>query len=58
MIMMMEYAVYKVIEVFCDMDTDGGGWTTIQRRVNGSVDFNRPWVDYKNGKRSKILLLE
>ena len=36
-------------EVFCDMTQDGGGWTTIQRRIDGSVDFAKDWVDYKNG---------
>ncbi|XP_035694385.1 angiopoietin-related protein 6-like [Branchiostoma floridae] len=35
--------------VFCDMDTDGGGWTVIQRRINGSIKFFRPWKDYKEG---------
>ena len=29
--------------------TDGGGWIVIQRRINGSVDFNRSWYDYEHG---------
>ena len=34
----------------CDMDTDGGGWMVIQRRVpGGRVKFTRKWEDYENG---------
>ncbi|CAF1509837.1 unnamed protein product [Rotaria sp. Silwood1] len=25
------------------------GWTVIQRRINGTIDFYRGWNDYKNG---------
>ncbi|XP_078578185.1 fibrinogen-like protein 1 [Branchiostoma floridae x Branchiostoma japonicum] len=37
------------ISVYCDQDTDGGGWTVIQRRFDGTIHFDRPYGDYRNG---------
>lgn len=36
-------------QVFCDMETSGGGWTIIQRRKSGLVSFYRDWKQYKQG---------
>ncbi|XP_013779342.2 techylectin-5B-like [Limulus polyphemus] len=39
------------VQVFCDMVTEGGGWTVIQRRddIEPRQDFNLPWTSYKYG---------
>ncbi|VDI70644.1 Hypothetical predicted protein [Mytilus galloprovincialis] len=49
--------VYKIypdksggVKAYCDMAPEtGGGWTVIQRRYDGSVNFQRTWAEYENG---------
>ncbi|CAK8677445.1 unnamed protein product [Clavelina lepadiformis] len=42
---------FQFTYVYCDMDivSTKKGWTTIQRRTNGEVNFNRGWDDYVRG---------
>ncbi|XP_015425341.1 PREDICTED: LOW QUALITY PROTEIN: tenascin-X, partial [Myotis davidii] len=39
----------RPLDVFCDMETDGGGWLVFQRRMDGRTDFWRDWEDYAHG---------
>jgi len=34
---------------YCDTINGGGGWLVVQRRQDGSVDFNRTWEEYEDG---------
>lgn len=40
---------FSTSTAFCDMETDGGGWTTIIRRTWSSLTFNRPYYEYEEG---------
>ena len=40
---------FSEINVFCDQTSHGGGFTTVLRRQDGSVNFQRTWNDYKSG---------
>ncbi|KAF3858872.1 hypothetical protein F7725_012073 [Dissostichus mawsoni] len=48
------YTIYPIgstsaVQVYCDMDSLDGRWTVFQRRMDGSVNFYRPWDHYKTG---------
>ena len=50
----------KAFDVWCDLQ--GSGWTVFQRRMDGSVSFNKSWDSYVDGfgglKREHWLGLE
>ncbi|XP_055452490.1 fibrinogen gamma chain isoform X1 [Psammomys obesus] len=35
--------------VYCEIDSSGNGWTVLQKRTDGSLDFKKNWVQYKEG---------
>ncbi|XP_062235274.1 microfibril-associated glycoprotein 4-like isoform X1 [Platichthys flesus] len=48
------YSIYPTgeklrVEVYCQMSPDQPAWTVIQTRKDGTVNFYRPWIQYKVG---------
>ena len=37
------------VDAYCDTSNGGGGWLVVQRRQDGSVNFNRTWLEYEIG---------
>lgn len=37
----------RLIQAWCEHGLDNGGWTVLQRRRDGSVNFFRNWENYK-----------
>ena len=36
-------------DIYCDQKTVSGGWTVLQKRLDGSVASYHRWKAYKNG---------
>ncbi|CAC5378486.1 Ryncolin-4,Angiopoietin-related protein 1,Ficolin-3,Ficolin-2,Ryncolin-1,Tenascin-R,Fibrinogen-likeprotein 1,Angiopoietin-1,Tenascin-X,Fibrinogen C domain-containing protein 1-A,Fibrinogen C domain-containing protein 1,Fibrinogen gamma chain,Angiopoietin-related protein 2,Angiopoietin-2,Microfibril-associated glycoprotein 4,Fibrinogen alpha chain,Ficolin-1-A,Ficolin-1,Fibrinogen C domain-containing protein 1-B,Angiopoietin-4 [Mytilus coruscus] len=39
----------RILNLYCDLETANGGWTVIQRRMDGSTNFTRTWNLYSGG---------
>ncbi|CAN0439868.1 unnamed protein product [Lampetra planeri] len=39
----------RLLTVYCEQDKDGGGWTLVQQRQDGSLNFNRSFSAYQEG---------
>ena len=43
----LKTGTYSTAAAFCDMETDGGGWTVVMRR--STLDFDRYYREYEDG---------
>lgn len=50
--------LFLFCQVFCNMDLSGGGWTVIQHREDGSVDFQRGWKEYKMVRWKNLVVVD
>lgn len=47
----------RQMQVWCEQEIDNGGWTVIQTRRDGSVNFFRNWDNYKVTIDGLLILL-
>lgn len=47
----------RQMQVWCEQEIDNGGWTVIQTRRDGSVNFFRNWDNYKVTIAGLLILL-
>ncbi|KAF6033596.1 hypothetical protein EB796_008095 [Bugula neritina] len=41
---------HSAVEVYCDIDIESGrGWSVLQQRHSGELDFNKNWTEYREG---------
>ena len=46
----MKLGRFTTTDVYCDMNTDDGGWIVVQRnRKNSHLGFNKNWREYTDG---------
>lgn len=46
----------RLVQAWCEHGLDNGGWTVLQRRRDGSVNFFRNWENYKVSICPSVLL--
>ena len=55
-----ESGVYDLVQqgqkykAYCEMSGTDEGWTLINRRLNGTVDFDQDWSQYKQGNFNTV----
>jgi len=46
----MRIGTFGTVNVYCDMNSDNGGWIVIQRnRRNSQLSFIKNWREYEEG---------